>query len=103
MVDINVGNWLQILFYLIVLMGIVAADIGIIFVSYVSAFRLRFFSYCTLTETFAIGFQKWFDHEWIDFGFFLLENGFFHPLHIRMDWNLQELLNFFSFLTTIIF
>ena len=28
------------------------------------------FSYCTLTEFFAIGFQKWFDHEWFDFGVF---------------------------------
>ena len=28
---------------------------------------------------------------------FLLENGFFRRLHIRMDWNLQELLNFFLF------
>ena len=28
------------------------------------------FSYCTMTETFAIGFQKWFDHECIDYGNF---------------------------------
>ena len=35
-------------------------------------FRLwiEVFSFCTLTETFAIEFQKWFDHEWIDFGVF---------------------------------
>ena len=33
-------------------------------------FEIEVFSYCTLTETFAIGFQKWFDHEWTDFGFF---------------------------------
>ena len=31
---------------------------------------------------------------------FLLENGFFRWLHICMDWNLQELLNCFSFLMT---
>ena len=30
------------------------------------------FSYCTLTEAYAIGFQKWFDNEWIDFGFFFV-------------------------------
>ena len=54
------------------LMGIVTADIGMSFFSYVSGFRLKFFSYCTLTERFAIGFQKWFDHEWIDFGFFFV-------------------------------
>ena len=68
--DINEGNWLQLLFYLIVLMGVVGSDIGMSLFSYVSGFRLKFFSYCTLTETFAIGFQKWFDHEWIDFGDF---------------------------------
>ena len=82
------------------LMGIVTADIGMSFFSYVSGFRLKFFSYCTLTERFATGFQKWFDHEWIDFGFFLLGNGFFRRLHICMDWSLQELLNFCYFLTT---
>ena len=36
--------------------GCVASDIGMSFFSYVSGFRLKFFSYCTLTETFAIGF-----------------------------------------------
>ena len=34
-------------------------------------FQIEVF-YCTLTETFAIGFQKLFDHERIDFGFFVL-------------------------------
>ena len=34
-------------------------------------------SYCTFTETFAIGFQKWFDHEWIDFGLSLWSIAFF--------------------------
>ena len=34
---------------------------------------------------------------------FLLGNGFLRRLHICMDWNLQELLNFCSFLTTSIF
>ena len=40
--DINEGNWLQLLFYLIVLMGIVASVIGLSFFSYVSGFRLKF-------------------------------------------------------------
>ena len=31
------------------------------------------FSYCIFTETFAIGFQNWFDHEWIDFGVFFTQ------------------------------
>ena len=34
------------------------------------------------------------------FWVFLLENGFFRRLPICMDWNLQELLNCYSFLTT---
>ena len=45
-----------------------------------------------MKETYAIGFQKWFDNEWIDFGFFL-ENGFIRRLQTCMDGNRQELLN----------
>ena len=40
--DINEGNWLQLLFYLIVLMGIVASVIGMCFFSCVLGFRLKF-------------------------------------------------------------
>ena len=40
--DINEGNWLQLLFYSIVLMGIVASVIGMSFFSCVSGFRLKF-------------------------------------------------------------
>ena len=40
--DINEGNWLELLFYFIVLMGIVAYDIGINFLSCLSGFRLKF-------------------------------------------------------------
>ena len=40
--DINEGNWLQLLFYFIVLIGIVASAIGLSFFSYVSGFRLKF-------------------------------------------------------------
>ena len=40
--DINAENWLELLFYLIVLMGIVASAIGLSFFSYVSGFRLKF-------------------------------------------------------------
>ena len=43
MVDINEGNWLQVLFYFIVLMGIVTAVIGIrFFCSSVACLRLKF-------------------------------------------------------------
>ena len=40
--DINEGNWLQLLFYFIVLMNIVASVIGMSFFSCVSGFRLKF-------------------------------------------------------------
>ena len=36
-----------------------------------SRFYIEVFSYCSLTETYAIAFPKWFDNEWIDFGFFV--------------------------------
>ena len=68
--DINEGNCLQLLFYFIVLMGVVASVIGICFFQQCFRFQNEVFSYCSLTETFANGFQMWFDHEWIDFGFF---------------------------------
>ena len=40
--DINEGNWLQLLFYFNVLIGIVTAVIGMSFFSCVSGFRLKF-------------------------------------------------------------
>ena len=100
--DINEGNWLQLLFYFIVLMSIVAVDIGMIFFHLYFRFWIEDFSYCTLTETCAIGFQKWFDHEWIEFGFFV-GKWLLRWLHLCMDWNLQEILNCYSILTTSIF
>ena len=40
--DINERNWLQLLVYFIVLVGIVASVIGLSFFSYVSGFRSKF-------------------------------------------------------------
>ena len=40
--DINEGNWLQLLFYFIVLMGLVTAVIGMSVFSCVSSFRVKF-------------------------------------------------------------
>ena len=68
--DINGGSWLQLLFYFIVSIGIVAYVIGMSFFQLCFRFQIEVFSYCTLTETFAIGFQKLFDHKWVDYGFF---------------------------------
>ena len=56
--DINEGNWLQLLFYFTVLMGTVAAVIGMSFFQLCFRFWIEVFSYCTFTETVAIGFQK---------------------------------------------
>ena len=61
--DINEGNWLQLLFYFIVLIGKVVSGLGMTFFRLCLRFWIEIF-YCTLTETVAIGFQKWFDHEW---------------------------------------
>ena len=68
--DINEGNWLQLLFHFFLLVGIVVSVIRMTFFQLCFRFWIEVFSYCTLKETFAIGFQKWFDHEWTDFGAF---------------------------------
>ena len=46
------------------------------FFSYLFQVLCWSFSYCTFTGTFAIGFQKWFYHEWIDFGLIRWEMAF---------------------------
>ena len=48
--DINEGNWLQLLFYFIVLMGIVASIIGMSFWELCFRFTIEVFSYCTFTD-----------------------------------------------------
>ena len=48
--DINEENWLQLVFYFLVLMGIVASVIGLSFFSYVSGFRLKFSSIALLRK-----------------------------------------------------
>ena len=71
--DINEGNWLQLLFHFFVLVGIVASLIWMSFSQLCFRFYIEVLSYCTLTETFAIGFQKWFGLQWIDFRVFRSE------------------------------
>ena len=56
--DINEGNWLQLLFCLIVLIGIVVSVIGMSFLELCFGFQIEVFSYCTLTETDAIGLDS---------------------------------------------
>ena len=51
-------------------MGVLASVFKMSFSILCFRFQIEVFSYCTLTETFAIGFQKGFDHEGIDFDVF---------------------------------
>ena len=103
MVDINEGNWLQVLFYFIVFMGIVTAVIGIRFFSSM----LRVLDWSFLLLHFDGNVCNWIPKviwqrmDW--FWVFLLENGFFLWLQICTDWNLQEILNCFSILLTSLF
>ena len=101
--DINEGNWLQLLFYFFVLVGIVTAVIGVSFFS--AAFHVLDWSFLVLhfdgNVCNWIPKVIWPRMDWLCG--FLLENGFFCWLNICMDWNLQELLNCYSFLTTSIF
>ena len=95
--DINEGDWLQLLFYFFVLMGIVASVIGMSFFS--AVFQILDWSFLVLH--FDGHVSNWIPKviwprmDW--FCCFLLQNGFLRWLHICMDWNLQELLNFFLF------
>ena len=92
--NINEGNWLQLLFYFIVLIGMVASVIGISFFSYVSGFGSKFSRIASWRKRLLC---KWFSKviwprmDW--FWGFLLGKGFFRQLHICIDWNRQELLS----------
>ena len=98
--DINEGNWLQLLFYFIVLMSVVASVIGMSFFS--AVFQVLDWSFLVLhfygNVCNSIPKVIWPRMDW--FWGFLLENGFFRWLHICVEWNLQEILNCYSFLTT---
>ena len=80
--DINEGKWLQVLFHFFVLMGKVSWDIGVSFFLLCFRFLIEVFSFCTFTETFAIGFQNWFDHKWIDFEVFQWSMAFFVDFYL---------------------
>ena len=101
--DINEGNWLHVLFYFIVFMGIVTAVIGIRFFS--TLFHVLDWSFLVLhfdgNVCNWIPKVVWPRMDW--FWVFLLENGFFHWLHICIDWIMQEMFNCCSILTTSIF
>ena len=96
--DINEGNWLQLLFCLIVLFGMVASVIGISLFSYVSGCGSKFSRIALLRKRLQLDSKViWPRMDW--FWGFLLEKGFFRQFHICIDWNLQELFSCYSFLT----
>ena len=81
----NEGNWLQLLFHFIVLMGIKASVLGMKSFMLCFRFQIEVFSYCTLTETFPFGFQKWFTVNGLILGFLVQKwrlplNSYLHGL-----------------------
>ena len=97
--DINEGNWLQLFFYFIVLMGIVASVIGMSFFSCGSGFILKFSRIALWRKRLQLDSKSDLTTNGLILGFFL-EKSFFRWLHICINWNLQELLIYFSILTT---
>ena len=101
--NINEGNCLQLLFYLIVLIGIVVSVIGMSF--FAAVFQVLEWSFLVLH--FDGNVCNWIPKviwprvDW--FWGFLLGNDFSRRLHICVVWNLREFLNCCSFLTTSIF
>ena len=83
--DINEGNWLQLLFYFIVLIGIVASVIGMsFFFSCVAGFRLKFSRIALWRKRLQLDCKSDLTTNWLILGF-LSENGFFRWLHICID------------------
>ena len=98
--DINERNWLQLLFYFIVLNSVIVSNIGKSFFSAVFQVLDR----CFLVLHIDGNVCNWIPEViWPRMGWFwgfLLGNAFLRWLHICMDWYLHELLSCFSFLTT---
>ena len=101
--NINEGNWLQLLFYFIVLIGMVASVIGINFFSYFSGFGSKFSRIALRRKRLQLDSKSDLATNGLIIGFFLLENGFFRWPAICLDWNLHDLLICYSFLTTSFF
>ena len=95
--DIKERNWLQLLFYFIILMDIVSSLIGLTFLLTVSKVLDRTFLVLHLDGNVCKWIHKvirpWMNWFWV----FLFKNGFFRWLLIVTDWNLQWLLNCYSF------
>ena len=97
--DINEENWLQLLFYFIVLIGIVASVIEMSFFSCVSGFRLKFSRIALLRKRLQLDSKSDLTFEWIDVGVFcwkwlLSLTSYLYGLKSA------RISQFFSFLTT---
>ena len=68
--DINEGNWLQLFFNFIVLIGTVASFVGMSLFHLWVTFQVEVFSYCNPAETFKKGFENRFYIENVNFGSF---------------------------------
>ena len=97
--DIDEGNSLQLLFYFIILVGLVVSVTGMSFFRCVPGFTLKFSRIALWRKRMQLDSQSDLTTNGLILGF-LLGNGFFRRLFICMDWNLQESLNCCSFLRT---
>ena len=94
--DINEGNLIQLLFYVIVLMSIVASVIGLSFFSCVSSFRLNFSRTALWPKRLQLDSKSDLTTTGLFLDFFWSAYASFRRPHICMNWNLHELLNCFS-------
>ena len=95
--DINEGNWSQLLFHFIVLVGIVACVFGKSFFSAVFHVLDWIFLVLHFDRNVCNWIPKviWSPMDW--FWSFSLENGCLRWVNIWVDWNLLELLNCYYF------
>ena len=95
--DINEGNWLQLLFYFIALLGIVASIIGMSF--FIAVFQVLDWNFLVLHINGSVcnWIPKVIWPRLCHFWRFLWDFASFRRLHICMDWNLHEVLNCYFF------
>ena len=96
--NINEGTWLLLLFYFIVKIGSVASVFAMSFISCVSGFRLKFSFIALWRKRLKLESKRDLTTNGL-FGVFCLKMASFVDF-IYIDWNLQEMLNCYSFLTT---
>ena len=100
--EIYERNWLKLLLYFNVLMGIVASVIGRSFLVYVSGFRLKFSRIAVTRKRLQLEYKTDLNRTAF-FWSFSLGYAAFRRFHICIDWSLHELLSCYSSLTTLKF